>query len=194
MRLPGPNKLSGLVCSIRNSSIFGGQPGWVDLAVDHLLPDDKVQSFDYLMGWVTLACACRVLSTIYALDSTVNIELADAEAPRAERRRVKRAQEKGEPAHISQTVRIRATRESKRPDREGKRQYSHAFWRRGHFAHYPLGTKMADALAERDSTKLVDHPVKGLCRKVYRPPMVIGAQGPDGEERAPVAKSYVWKK
>lgn len=95
---------------------------------------------------------------------------------------------------ISKTVRIHPTRqtETRREAGGGKREYSHAHWRRGHFAHYPLGTRMADRLAETDATKLVDHPVKGLCRKVYRPPTIVGATGPDGEEREPVAKSYVW--
>jgi hypothetical protein len=177
-----------------------GQPGWIDLYSDLTADDGDARgeglgndTLTAAEAMVTATAACRVLSVIYALDSTVNIELADAEPSRPERRAVERALRRGEDALISKTVRIHPTRQSEARRGDGsKREYSHAHWRRGHFAHYPLGTRMADRLAERDATKLVDHPVKGLCRKVYRPPTIVGATGADGEEREPVAKSYVW--
>ncbi|MBS1885634.1 MAG: hypothetical protein JSU06_00430 [Actinobacteria bacterium] len=178
-----------------------GQPGWVDLYSDLTATDDADGRGEGLgnaallhaEAMIAATAACRVLSVIHALDSTVNIELADAEPSRPERRAVERALRRGGDALISKTVRIHPTRQTEaRPETGSKREYSHAHWRRGHFAHYPLGTRMADRLAERDATKLVDHPVKGLCRKVYRPPTIVGATGPDGEEREPVAKSYVW--
>lgn len=177
-----------------------GQPGWVDLFSDLTANDGDARGEDVnnaaLMqaeAMIATTAACRVLSVIYALDSTVNIELADAEPSRPERRAVDRALRRGRDALISKTVRIHPTRQTEaRRETGAKREYSHAHWRRGHFAHYPLGTRMADRLAESDATKLVDHPVKGLCRKVYRPPTIVGATGPDGEEREPVAKSYVW--
>lgn len=177
-----------------------GQPGWIDLFSDLTANDGDARGEDVdnaaLMqaeAMIAATAACRVLSVIYALDSTVNIELADAEPSRPERRAVDRALQRGRDALISKTVRIHPTRQTEaRRETGGKREYSHAHWRRGHFAHYPLGTRMADRLAEADVTKLVDHPVKGLCRKIYRPPTIVGATGPDGEEREPVAKSYVW--
>lgn len=177
-----------------------GQPGWVDLfsdltANDHDARGEGLGNTALMRAEAMIAttAACRVLSVIYALDSTVNIELADAEPSRPERRAVDRALKRGRDALISKTVRIHPTRQTEtRPETGSKREYSHAHWRRGHFAHYPLGTRMADRLAESDATKLVDHPVKGLCRKIYRPPTIVGATGPDGEEREPVAKSYVW--
>jgi hypothetical protein len=178
-----------------------GEPGWVDLYSDLTSGEGDAGDQDghdaALMqaeAMIAVTAACRVLSVIYALDSTVNIELADAEPGRPERRAVERALRRGQDALISQTVRIHPTRqtEARRETGTARREYSHAHWRRGHFAHYPLGTRMADRLAERDLTKLVDHPVKGLCRKVYRPPTIVGATGPGGEEREPVAKSYVW--
>ncbi|HEU5105192.1 MAG TPA: hypothetical protein VFU11_05080 [Solirubrobacterales bacterium] len=175
-----------------------GQPGWIDLFSDLTATDGTDADNRALMeaeAMIATTAACRVLSVIYALDSTVNIELADADPSRPERRAVDRARQRGrEDAMISKTVRIHPTRQSEsRPQAGGtKREYSHAHWRRGHFAHYPLGTRMADRLAESDATKLVDHPVKGLCRKIYRPPTIVGATGADGEEREPVAKSYVW--
>jgi hypothetical protein len=176
-----------------------GQPGWVDLYSDLTAGEAGGEDADntarmHAEAMITVTAACRVLSVIYALDSTVNIELADAEPSRPERRAVDRALKRGGDAMISKTVRIHPTRqaEARRDGGGAKREYSHAHWRRGHFAHYPLGTRMADRLAETDATKLVDHPVKGLCRKIYRPPTIVGATGPDGEEREPVAKSYVW--
>jgi DNA-binding MarR family transcriptional regulator len=177
-----------------------GQPGWVDLYSDLTANNGGARGEDVDNGaimqaeaMIAVTAACRVLSVIYALDSTVNIELADAEPSRPERRAVDRALQRGRDALISKTVRIHPTRQAEaRRETGAKREYSHAHWRRGHFAHYPLGTRMADRLAERDATKLVDHPVKGLCRKVYRPPTIVGATGPDGKEREPVAKSYVW--
>ena len=177
-----------------------GQPGWVDLFSDLTANDGDARGEDvnnaalmHAEAMIATTAACRVLSVIYALDSTVNIELADAEPSRPERRAVDRALKRGRDALISKTVRIHPTRQTEaRRETGAKREYSHAHWRRGHFAHYPLGTRMADRLAESDATKLVDHPVKGLCRKVYRPPTIVGATGPDGEEREPIAKSYVW--
>lgn len=176
-----------------------GQPGWIDLYSDLTADDDASaeglgnDTLTAAEAMITATAACRVLSVIYALDSTVNIELADAEPNRPERRAVERARRRGEDALISKTVRIHPTRQVEaRRGAGSKREYSHAHWRRGHFAHYPLGTRMADRLAERDAIKLVDHPVKGLCRKIYRPPTIVGATGADGEEREPVAKSYVW--
>jgi hypothetical protein len=175
-----------------------GQPGWIDLYSDLTGKDDERDIDNAALmraeAMVAVTAACRVLSVIYALDSTVNIELADAEPGRPERRAVDRALRRGGDAHISKTVRIHPTRQADARRREpgSGREYSHAHWRRGHFAHYPLGTRMADRLAETDATKLVDHPVKGLCRKIYRPPTIVGATGPGGEEREPVAKSYVW--
>ncbi len=178
-----------------------GRPGWVDLYSDLTAGegdrrDEDGHDSDLMRAEAMIAAtaACRVLSVIHALDSTVNIELADAEPARPERRAVGRALRRGQDALISKTVRIHPTRQagSRRAEGTARRGYSHAHWRRGHFAYYPLGTRMADRLAERDLTKLVDHPLKGLCRKVYRPPTIVGATGPDGEEREPVAKSYVW--
>jgi len=175
-----------------------GQPGWIDLYSDLTAGEARGEDVDNTArmraeAMIAATAACRVLSVIYALDSTVNIELADAEPSRHERRAVDRALQRGRDALISKTVRIHPTRQTEaRRETGAKREYSHAHWRRGHFAHYPLGTRMADRLAERDLTKLVDHPLKGLCRKVYRPPTIVGATGPDGEEREPVAKSYVW--
>jgi hypothetical protein len=175
-----------------------GQPGWVDLYCDltsgaGAVDDQATEALWQAEAMIAATAACRVLSVIYALDSTVNIELADSRLGRQERRSVERTLRRGGDAMISKTVRIHPTRQSDaRTAGSGKREYSHAHWRRGHFAHYPLGTRMADRLAERDATKLVDHPVKGLCRKVYRPPTIVGATGADGEEREPVAKSYVW--
>lgn len=175
-----------------------GQPGWIDLYSDLAAGEARGEDADdsarmRAEAMIAAAAACRVLSVIYALDSTVNIELADAEPSRPERRAVGRALKRGGDAMISKTVRIHPTRQTESHRESGaKREYSHAHWRRGHFAHYPLGTRMADRLAEADATKLVDHPVKGLCRKIYRPPTIVGATGPGGEERDPVAKSYVW--
>jgi hypothetical protein len=179
-----------------------GLPGWTEFATDldtEQHPDDPFgEALIKTHAKLAVIAAVRTLSVIYALDSTVNIDLAEAETSRPERREVVRRRQKGKQGEIAATVRIkpsreRAVREVDEDDERQAREYSHAFWRRGHFAFYPLGTRMADALAEHDPAKLVDHPSKGLCRKVYRPPTVIGATGPEGEDREPVVKSYVWK-
>jgi hypothetical protein len=196
LRITSDGGVSAPAQVIRTEPIYG-QPGWVDLMNNQdAYTGEDAEGLLLAEAAITTAAACRALSVIHALDGTVNIELGEGEPSRPERRRAERAMKKGQRAEISKTVRIHPTRqtESIPNHKPGTREYSHAFYRRGHFAHYPIGTRMADRLAERDHTKLVDHPVKGLCRKIYRKPTIVGRLGPDGAEREPVAKSYVFQK
>lgn len=196
MRITSESGISGPSQLVMTGPLFD-QPGWVDLFSEmHEMGDSEADEILKAEAMMTATAACRVLSVIYALDGTVNIELVEGEPARPERREVERAQRKGKVAEISMTVRIHPTKQDEREpsDRPGKREYSHAFFRRGHFAHYPIGTRMADRMAESAPSKLVNHPVKGLCRKIYRKPTIVGRIGADGEERTPVAKSYVWGK
>ena len=154
-----------------------------------------------MLAWASIVfhMAARSLSALYLLDSTVNVELVEATPNKEERRGLKRAEKRGWDAEIALQVDVRPTRyqvdepEDENGEEKPRRIYSHAFWRRGGYAFYPLGTRLADAQAERDSTKLVNHPAKGLCRKIYRGPTIIGKYDEDGTERKPVIKTRVWK-
>jgi hypothetical protein len=106
-----------------------------------------------------------VLRVIYFLEST-NVELVEGEASRQEKRHVAR---KG--GRIALTVKVREPKRRPRTDGEAQHvDYSHRWEVRGHYKHFPAGTKLADAAPQ----KLVKHPTLGQCRRIWCPPHVKG--------------------
>jgi hypothetical protein len=197
LRIKGPPDITGHVAVLRNDRLLGqGIGGWTEIVSDLDVPTEwDVNSVLIATAHITITAAARALSVLYALDGTVNVELEEATAPRPERRAAERAAKKGRETHISRTVHIRRTRydNGDRQPTGKRRDFSHAFWRRGGYAYYPLGTRMADALAAIAPNKLVNHPEKGPCRKILRGATIVGATDEQGRERRLVAKSYVWR-
>lgn len=189
-------KLSGPVLRVAAAALYDGKSGSIDVPEEfHYNPDYENDEIARAHAHVVAMAATKVLSVLYALDSTVNIDLEPSTPDREGERKLKRAEKRGWEVQIAETVRIHQTRYTER-ERNGepeKRHFSHAFWRRGGYMFFPLGTRMADSLQEADPRKLVEHPAKGLCRKVYRPPTIVGLHDEHGNERKVVRKSYVWK-
>jgi hypothetical protein len=108
--------------------------------------------------------ACEVA---YFLES-YNVELVEQEVSRQVRRNAERRDKR-----ISLVVHVRHPKSRAKPERGNgaKRDFSHRFEVRGHYKHFPQGTKMADSIEEE---KLTHVPGRGLCRKVWCPPFVKG--------------------
>jgi hypothetical protein len=146
------------------------------------------------LAQIVLAGALRSLRVLYMLQGS-NVELVEAKLHREGKRRARRAEKRGRLVEIGLMVAVRWKKrlyfrppDVEASDNEGA-GYSHAFWVTGHPKYYPLGTRIADALAEAAPEKLIDHPDKGLCRMVWTPPFIKGLRDPDsGEEREPVDK------
>jgi hypothetical protein len=160
------------------------------------VPLDGARERDLAVAWASAlyAAATRSLRVLYMLQGA-NVQLVEAKLHSEGRRRLKRAEKRGWPIEIGLMVAVRTPKKLyyRPPGSEAMEgqgiAYSHAFWVSGHPAYYPLGTRIADSLAEADPSKLVEHPVKGLCRMVWRPPYVKGLYDPDtGVERDPVEK------
>jgi hypothetical protein len=118
------------------------------------------------LGEIARQVAERAVAALYWLES-VNVDLA--EAPLSPRQR---ARELNKGRRIALTVAVRAPK-SKRPvGQNGRVNYSHRFEVRGHYMHFPEGTRLADA----DPTKLSFVPGRGFVRKVWCPPHVKGPQ------------------
>lgn len=191
--------LSTVVPALRPESILGeALPGRIEIPTTP--PSDaEVADEGQVLGIAAQVAALgagRALSVLSMLEA-INVEIAQTTPDRDEKRMLKRAAKRDWPVRIADTVQVRPTKYDPTPkDREGeaqKREFSHAFWRRGNYAYFPLGTRLADKLAEEAPTKLVNHPQKGLCRKVYRGPVIVGKVGPDGREREAVVKTRVWR-
>jgi hypothetical protein len=161
-------------------------------------PQHRIEELHEAWAKMVLLCASRALAILGMLEA-INIEIAEPKPTNEDRRAAKRAAKRGWKIRIAQTVAIKASKYQQNGDRpEGsgeKRVYSHAFWRRGNYAYYPLGTRIADKLAEENPAdpRLVNHPRKGLCRKVFRGPVVIGRHDKEGRERRPITKTRVWR-
>jgi hypothetical protein len=123
-----------------------------------------------LMGEYREFCvqAVRYAATaLYFLESA-NVELVDTPVSRQERRAAER---KG--GRVTLTVHVRTPKRRLRSDPSGHHiDYSHRFEVRGHYKHFPVGTKLADSAP----TKLVTHPTLGQCRRIWCPPFVKGPE------------------
>lgn len=145
--------------------------GWqVEHMLDHV---DLSQFSDSLTSYVkdsrtVIADAAeQIVKIIYFLESS-NVELVEGPASRQEKRHVAR---KG--GKIALTVQVRAPKRRVPSGAPAAHvDYSHRWEVRGHYKHFPVGTRLADAAPE----KLVDHETLGRCRRVWCPPFVKGPQ------------------
>jgi len=139
---------------------------WAYLLPNVTLDDDDVdadqQVENMIRKGVKIACEAA-----YFLES-YNVELVEQEVTRQVRRNAERHDKK-----ISMVVHVRLPKQRKKPvARNGEeREFSHRFEVRGHYKHFPQGTRMADSIPEE---KLTHVPGRGLCRKVWCPPFVKG--------------------
>jgi hypothetical protein len=135
--------------------------------------------------WVLTKKAMAALSIVEAEE----VILVDAPMERRDR---KRAEKRGWP--IAQQVMIRPAR--RRADGErtvtgNEANYSHRFWVRGHYKHFPLGTRVADVRPDLvrpcPRTDLATN--CGFCRRIWTPPFI---KGPD--DKPLVLKTLVRRK
>jgi hypothetical protein len=183
------------IVTVRADSIDSDAVGRIETP---LTPDGDPVHGDHVWAQAVYAAAMRSLRVLYMLQGASNVELVEAPLHSEGRRRKKRADKRGWPIEIGLMVAVRWKKKLYfRPpgmdENEGDvgRGYSHAFWVIGHPRYYPLGTRIADALAERgEADKLIEHPEKGLCRMVWQPPFLKGLHDPEtGIEREPVEKT-----
>lgn len=111
-----------------------------------------------------VADGAGVVAAVLSWLESMNVELV--EAPLSPRQRMR---EQGKGRKIALTVQVRPPK-SKPVGRNGKANYSHRFEVRGHYMHFPEGTKVGDAAPE----KLSFVPGRGFVRKVWCPPHVKG--------------------
>lgn len=113
---------------------------------------------------------CFAMSHImaYFLESA-NVALTEAEATRQQRRAAER-----HGGRVALTVSIRQPKRRPRSHDAPShpRDWSHRWEVRGHYKHFPVGTKLADSRPD----KLVDHPTLGQCRRIWCPPHVKGPE------------------
>jgi hypothetical protein len=118
-------------------------------------------------------CCVAAFKALYLI-SAQNIEIADAQVPRQQRRQVER---RG--GDIAKVVRIRrATKQPAKKKGDGpKREFSHRFPRRGHYAHYTTGPlAKPDHISEchRRDPKTGELTCPNGCRRVWHPDSVVG--------------------
>lgn len=140
--------------------LFESDPDWLN----RLGGTDK----DYRDGQTMKADAAEIIAAVLYFLESANVELVEGQPSRQERRAVER---KG--GAIALTVAIRQSK--KRTHQEGEpapREWSHRWEVRGHYKHFPAGTKLADAKPDT----LVGHPTLGRCRRIWCPPYVKGPE------------------
>lgn len=117
----------------------------------------------------TIGCdSAEIIAAVLYMLESANVELVDAPATRQERRAVER---KG--GRVALAVRVRPPKKRPRQDDDRRHiDFSHRFEVRGHYKHFPVGTKLADSRPD----KCVDHPTLGRCRRIWCPPFVKGPE------------------
>jgi hypothetical protein len=131
-------------------------------------------------GRTLKADIAEVAATVMYFLESANVEVVEGSPTRQDRRQVER---KG--GRIALTVQIRQPK--KRARREGDptpANYSHRFEVRGHYKHFPVGTRLADSKPER----LVDHATLGRCRRIWCPPFV---KGPEDKPLVPKLREVI---
>lgn len=193
-RVRATDMLATSVIGVAHPRTRGGGAGRIETTTDHRLAAEGGNEVIGEYATMLMALAGRALATLSMLEA-INVGTSDEPPAREDQRAIKRAQKRGWEVKIAPTVVVRPSGAGRKSSSSGSgtpREYSHAFTRRGHYAFYPLGTRVADRLVEENPNdkRLVNHPEKGLCRKVFRSQTVIGAQG---GERQPIHKTRVWR-
>lgn len=143
--------------------------------LSHYGMDDTVKALVWWsnMLWILASKALAALSIVEAE------EVVLVDAPMEVRDR-KRAEKRGWP--IAQQVVIRPStrrRDGERTPPSGEEaHYSHRFWVRGHFKHFPIGTRMADVRPDlvRPCPRSDAATNCGFCRRVWTPPFIKGPE------------------
>lgn len=133
---------------------------WVDSDVR-----DQLEGARDEYGWRHCSSlGVDVAAAVLTWLESVNVDLVEAHvSPRQRKRELSKGRK------IALTVQVRPPK-SKPVGRNGKANYSHRFEVRGHYMHFPEGTKIGDA----DPEKLSFVPGRGFVRKVWCPPHVKG--------------------
>lgn len=113
--------------------------------------DESVQALTGAWAVTVLAATARTLAALSILEAE-EVEIVDAPM---EKRVRDRAEKRG--WNISKIVRVRPAKKyvNANPPSGEEAHYSHRFWVRANTAHYPIGTRVADARPD-------------LCRPCYR--------------------------
>lgn len=127
-------------------------------------PSSPTADFDEMFIGRTWLGLERALACMHLIESA-HAELVEAPASRQVRRQTER---KG--GNIGLIVRLGGPKK-RTESRGGKANYSHRFERRGHWAFYPPGTRMADAAPDKLSWS-TDH--QQYMRRVWHPPAIVG--------------------
>jgi hypothetical protein len=197
---PDFSEIKGEACVISADLILDEEKDWPGYAVIPLSREGLHESMaeegysneqvvDYLGDWGDMLwkLATKVLA---ALSITEAMEVEYVDAP-MERRDYKRAVKRGWPITQQVVLRSHSTRYRERNEPSGNEaNYSHRFWRRANVAHYPIGTRMADARPDLVTPcKRQAASSCGFCRKVKRPATIVGPKDAAGaEEPDPAAR------
>lgn len=126
----------------------------------HSLKGDVVDGLKTAAFW----CTERAIAVLGWLES-VNVHVVETPLKPKQRKR-----ELAKGRQIALTVQVQQPRRRASAKGEGTRDFSHRFEVRGHYMHFPEGTRLADS----DPTKLSFVPGRGFVRKVWCPPHVKG--------------------
>ena len=160
-----------------------GLPGWAVLPFHRGLaleawgkPEDEHSLMvERIMWWSDLLW--KLTKKAMAALSIVEAEEVELVEARMEKRDRKRAVKRGWPIADQVVIRPRKRYNGDRPAPSGEEaRYSHRFWRRGTYAHYPLGTRIADARPDLVKPCARIEGNCGFCRRVWHPPTIVGPE------------------
>lgn len=138
------------------------------------LPSERLAETVMTWGSLVFQLAAKALAAL-SITEAEEVVIADAALERRDRKRAEKRKWK-----IAQQVFIRPIRRyADRPAPSGEEaRYTHQFWVRATVAHYPVGTRMADARPDL-VTPCNRSPESscGVCRKVKHPAYIKGPEG-----------------
>jgi len=139
-----------------------------DLARGMNLAPDEADRLAREHQTIALDVAEMAYSVLFLLDSA-NVELVEGSPNRQERRAVER---RG--GRVALTVRVSSPKRRPRDDHDQRKHidYSHRFEVRGHYKHFPRGTRLAD----HDPSNIKPCPRCNECRRIWCPPFVKGPE------------------
>lgn len=183
LMLSGLNHISGEAVCIAGDVAYSVDdadlPGYTILPFHteqfRSISSDSDEVAGVMIAWADLV-GTLAAKALAALSITEAAEVVIADAPMEKRDR-KRAEKRGWP--LAQQVFIRPIRKysATNPPTGDDARYSHRFWRRATVAHYPVGTRIADA--RPDLVTLCNRAPEqscGVCRKVKHPPCIVGPE------------------
>jgi hypothetical protein len=137
-------------------------------AVPHCAAAEEAVGFDHQRSLQVATGHADLSARLLRFLSCINVELVDASVSRQERRAAER---KG--GRIAQIVYIRQNRRRPASEAQGMIDWSHRWEVRGHYKHFPKGTRLADAAPG----KLSWEPTRNAyVRRIWCPPYVKGPE------------------